>query len=404
MQTKSHYTFASVLCLATLSSWALAGPDFDEGAKDAGATASTASTVSAGENTAVTRVRGSTSSTALVGAPDLVDMYLVRTGSNPFLFKFDMDMVAGGAPVWAARLTIFKKAVVDCGTVAPLWVTVAYPVASVIKFSAGQSYPILDGNVYMTGTKQKLGAVLMPNAEYYVAVSGATNYPMGINGSCAAGNENRLFSYANGTGIYPATQADLVTRLSSWSDPAGAATGSCIMLTVGVFPLPASSCSSAVPVAGSSVTKAFDFAFAPTISGTITCPSSIINLTKEFFYEWTPSCTGTATVTTCGQTVADTGLEVFAIDSCAGTACAAATTTTIACGDDTCSTQTTVTFSAEMGKTYLVRLTRVWGAGTTGTVRFTCDAPNSTADLNGDGTVNGADLAILLGMWGTSGN
>ena len=34
--------------------------------------------------------------------------------------------------------------------------------------------------------------------------------------------------------------------------------------------------------------------------------------------------------------------------------------------------------------------------------RFVCEDPAPTADLDGDGDVDPADLAILLGAWGTA--
>ncbi|RLS62519.1 MAG: hypothetical protein DWH96_08635 [Planctomycetota bacterium] len=37
------------------------------------------------------------------------------------------------------------------------------------------------------------------------------------------------------------------------------------------------------------------------------------------------------------------------------------------------------------------------------TLRATVNASANPADLNGDGEVNGADLAILLNAWGTTG-
>ncbi len=81
----------STLLLAFIAGSAFAGPDWDEGAKDAGSTPATSQPVTGITNTLV-RVRGGISSTALVGTPDLVDMYLVKTGSNTSQFKFDMNM------------------------------------------------------------------------------------------------------------------------------------------------------------------------------------------------------------------------------------------------------------------------------------------------------------------------
>ncbi len=405
---RTNFTLNSIALVAStlVTSAALAGPEFDEGGKDAGSLASTASTVSATANTPVTRVRGATSSTAFVGAPDLVDMYLVKCGSNPYDFKVDMNMIAGAAPAWAARLTLFKKMVVNCGgPAAPVWVTIAVPVATVVKASANVSYAILNGNALLVGsTSQRLGDLMVANSEYFVAVSGATNLPMGIQGFCENGTTNQLFAQATGTGIYPASQSESGSRLSGWMSPAGSATGVCDMVTSGVYPLPASGCDIAVRVTGSPVTKAFDFAFAPAASGTVPCAPGY-TVSREFFYEWTAPCTGDAVITTCGLTTVDTGIEVFAIDSCAGDACSAAAGTAVACNDQ-CGTgnASAVNFAATSGTTYLVRLTRLSGNATTGSIKFTCEGAPASADLNGDGVVNSVDLASLLTRWGTNGN
>ena len=132
------------ILVCSLAGSAFAGPDWDEGAKDAGATPTTAQTVAVSTNTAVTKVRGGTSATALVGTPDLVDIYLVKTGSNTSQFKFDMNMGTGGAPAWNARLTIFKRTVVTCGTTTSYYVTLGFPIATVVKASASSPWPILD--------------------------------------------------------------------------------------------------------------------------------------------------------------------------------------------------------------------------------------------------------------------
>ncbi len=405
MRTKSTLTSAALIFSTLVTSAAFAGPEFDEGGKDAGATPAAAATISASTNIQVTRLRGATSSTALVGASDLVDMYLVRTGSNPFTFKMDMNMVTGGAPVWGARLTLFRKWTVDCGTFTPNWVTIATPVATVSKATASAAYPILDGGALVAGsTTQRLGDVLAANSEYYVAVSGVTDAPMIIAGSCNTGTENRAFTTATGYGIYLATASESTSRLSGWFTPTGAATGTYDVPTVAVYPSPASGCDIAVTVTGSPVTKEFDFGFAPATTGTVPCAPGW-EVSRQFFYEWTAPCTGDAVITTCGFTSVDTGIEVFAIDSCTADACSAAVGIAIACNDQ-CGTgnASSVNFAAVSGTTYLVRLTRLSGSATLGSIKFTCDGAPASSDLNGDGIVNGADLAILLGQWGTSGN
>jgi len=110
-------------------------------------------------------------------------------------------------------------------------------------------------------------------------------------------------------------------------------------------------------------------------------------------------------VSTCGLTLTDSGIEVFDINACNPDLCAAAASPSIACNDQ-CGTANAsrVTFTAESGRQYLVRLTRLTGSATTGDIKFTCTPPLGSRDINGDGIVDGADLAQLLASWGTSGN
>ncbi len=389
--------------LASISSTACGGPDWDEGAKDAGSLPATAQTVSASTSTATTRVRGTTSAGVVTG--DLVDMYLVKVGSDPSQFKFDMNMGAGGAPAWSARLTLFKKVVVNCGTIPPNYVTLGKPIATVVKASAGSPFPILDGTVVVNAGTATLGSLMIPNAEYYVAVSGLTNLPIGLSTDCSGtGTTKTLFLNTNAFGIYLPDINDALYHVTGWTNPSDAATGACSMLVSSVYPLPASSCSDYVPVNGSPTEKAFDFGFAPATTGTVSCASGY-TVNREFFYLWTPNCSGSADVTTCGYTSADSAIEVFALDPCNSDACTAAASSSIACNDE-CGTgnASKVTFAATAGHQYLIRLTRLTGSATTGTIKFTCAASLGSRDINGDGIVDAADLALLLGSWGTSGN
>ena len=404
---KVTYSMSTVL-LAYIAGSAFAGPDWDEGAKDAGSTPATSQPVTGSTNTVVTRVRGGTSATALVGTPDLVDIYLVKTGSNPLEFKFDMNMGTGGAPAWNARLTIFKKTVVDCGN---FNVTLGFPIATVVKASASSPWPILDGSVLVNnptgGPPATLGSLMAANSEYYVAVSGLNNLPIGLNSNCSPnGFTKTLFLSSTGFGIYAIPTNDAAYHLTSWIDPATAETGEYSIPVNGMYPIPASSCDVPARANGSLVLKAFDFAFAPAMPGTIALPCAPAWYpNRQFFFLWTANCAGPAEVSTCGLTLTDSGIEVFEINACNPDLCAAAASPSIACNDQ-CGTgdASRVTFTAESGRQYLVRLTRVGGLATTGDIKFTCTPALGSRDINGDGNVDGADLAQLLASWGTSGN
>ena len=406
---KNSKTLISILD-CSLAGSAFAGPDWDEGAKDAGSTTTTSQTVSGSTNTAVTRVRGGTSSTALVGTPDLVDIYLVKTGSNPNLFLCDMNMGPGGAPAWNARLTIFKKTEVSC---IKFYVTLGFPIATVVKASASSPWPILDGSVLVNnptgGPPATLGSLMAANTEYYVAVSGLNNLPIGLNSDCSStGSTKTLFLNTTGLGMYRISTNDAAYHLTSWTDPATAETGAYSIPVDGMYPISASSCDVPARANGPLVLKAFDFAFAPAMPGTIAlpcAPGSFPN--RQFFFLWTANCAGPAEVSTCGLTLINSGIEVFEINACNSDLCAAAASPSIACNDQ-CGTANAslVTFTAESGRQYLVRLTRIAALTTamTGDIKFTCTPALGSRDINGDGIVDATDLAYLIGSWGTSGN
>jgi len=400
-----QWSLSAVLVSVVCAQAALAGPDFDEG-PDAGGLPPTSKAVASSSSTEVRKVTGSTSVAALTGDGDRVDMFLVRTGSNTQQFKWM-------GPDWGARLTLFKQATYQCSQ-GNTTVTLGRPICTVARASAAQAYPVLDGSKQVlsdTGAPAGLlSDYLVANSDYYVAVSSAANSPWVNRDACNFGDEYLL--WANTATVPGQLLASLLdrnySRITRWQDPTGETAGSYSMDVFGTLTVPASTCRDVADVVGSPVQKSFDFSFAPAVpAGTPNVPCAPgYTVTRQFFYKWSPQCSGPAVVTTCGLTGADTAIEVFVVDACLGDACVAAATEPIAC-DDQCGTANSseVTFTATAGATYLVRLTRLIAAGTqTGTIKFTCTPTPPSADLNGDGLVDGADLAILLGQWGPVGN
>ena len=412
MRTHTMPVSVAVAMAFTMVLPAFAGPEWDEGAKDAGASAGSAQTVAGSSGTGVTSVRGQTS-LALLGAADMVDMFVVKTGSNPFDFAVDMNMGPGGTPGWGARLTLFKKVWHDCGgAIGPNWVVYARPVATVVKANAAQPFPILDGNALINGaTGARLGSLLSADTEYFVAVTGAGESSIGVRENCTDnGPPQNMFANATGYGIYALSVSDSNSfHLVSW-DGSGSTAGAYAMPTRGVFPVPASSCLYPVPISGAPLSIPFDFNIAPSASGIVSCAGPSWPVNRQYYFAWSPQCTGDAVVTTCGFYGGDSAIEVFEVDPCNPDYCAAVTTNSIAC-DDECGTghSSEVSFSVTAGREYVVWLTRVSALGGAaswqGTIKFQCDAPTPapSGDVNGDGIVNASDLGILLGQWGTAG-
>jgi hypothetical protein len=109
---------------------------------------------------------------------------------------------------------------------------------------------------------------------------------------------------------------------------------------------------------------------------------------------------GPVELTTCATGGFDTAIVVYR-DGCDGT--------TVACSDDDAlcpgnSLASTVEFTASCDETYLVRVAGVGASAGAGTL--TVRQPGSPcsgcpADLSGDGTIDGTDLAALLAAWGS---
>jgi len=125
-------------------------------------------------------------------------------------------------------------------------------------------------------------------------------------------------------------------------------------------------------------------------------------LNKDVWFRFVTECNGTATVSTCGLAAFDTRLVVYAN----GVACPTAASTVIACNDDAagCAALTsTVTFPCTDVGQYYLRIGSKSVVGGSGSINFTCtpSAPPCPSDIDGNGAVDGGDLAALLGSWGT---
>jgi hypothetical protein len=103
---------------------------------------------------------------------------------------------------------------------------------------------------------------------------------------------------------------------------------------------------------------------------------------KDLWYTWTATQNGTATLDTCGQTGDDTALAVYA-----GINCPAATS--LACDDDGCVSQSSVTWPITAGSVYTLQVgSSTFGNGGPGSFSIVETGSGSTGTLfcPGDGT------------------
>ena len=466
------------ILVCSLAGSVFAGPDWDEGAKDAGSTPATSQPVSAPQPRVITKIRGTTS-VALVGVSDLVDMYLIKTGNAESLNTFIVQLNSEGTP-WNARLSLFKKVSVSCDGFTSV---LARPIATVVKYSSTYPYPVFSGSTVLAGSTSgaTLSSLLQTNTEYFLAVSGANYSAYGdttnLAPCVAVGTQKELFlssTSANTFGIYPAASPAYPTtaRFNEWRIvPEASGTsfaGVYVMPAISINAVPASSCGAAYPISGNPASSNFDMQFAPIIYSVggikISCAGEKF-VTRQFYFDWNAQCSGQATISTCGSANGfDCAIQVFPLDVCSDDACSAADGCSLSCNDN-CSSSiyggSKVTFTAEAGRKYLVRLMALGDGSSSGwslgSISFSCINANSnccspnwgqtccsnssccvlvcevdpyccttewdqicanralgncpscggttpfSADINNDGLVNGLDLSILLGQWGTSG-
>jgi hypothetical protein len=126
----------------------------------------------------------------------------------------------------------------------------------------------------------------------------------------------------------------------------------------------------------------------------------------DVFFNYTATCDGNMTVSTCNSADYDTRIAVYLGCGYTGFPIAVCNLTEIiGCNDDVfgCNFGSTVTVAVTAGQCYRIRIGG-YDEDTegSGTFSVTCTA-TCPGDLNGDNKVDAADLAVLLGQWGTSG-
>ncbi len=136
--------------------------------------------------------------------------------------------------------------------------------------------------------------------------------------------------------------------------------------------------------------------------GTDTCAD---RFGADVWYRYIATCNGTVTFSTCGTAQFDTVIAVY--EGCSYLpvtfTCALVAANPLACNDDTvgCADfSSRVTVPCTAGECFFVRFGGYNTAQGIATMNVGCSC---LGDLNGDGTVDGADLGLLLGSWNTAG-
>jgi hypothetical protein len=137
-------------------------------------------------------------------------------------------------------------------------------------------------------------------------------------------------------------------------------------------PPPNDECANAIPaVLGN---NAFDSTTATTSSPAAACGA----LGSDLWYTFTPASSGTLTVATCGLSGSDTALAIYS--NC---------TTSIACNDDFCGLQSTVSACVNANQTYLLRIGGFAGAHWVGSFNVALTPPSGSYSPPGDAVAEG---------------
>ena len=136
---------------------------------------------------------------------------------------------------------------------------------------------------------------------------------------------------------------------------------------------------------------------------TTTCANRI---GSDVWFTHTTSCDGDVIFSTCGASTFDTVIAVYPGCSYFGSpffSCVVTNSSPINCNDDTngcANLSSRVSVPCLAGECFFVRLGGYQGAQGVATLTVTCSC---TGDLNADGIVDGTDLGLLLGNWGSPG-
>lgn len=422
------------VALVTPSLAADVGPTWQED-PDAGSVPSTSQGVRVTGVGTVNRVNGSTSATSpftegLAGM-DPVDLYEVEI-TNPAGFT----LVTG--PEFDTRLFLFRKEGTSCSPI-------AVPVAANHRRTPG-----------LNGSELKAIPGLAAGT-YYVAITGAPATPRGW---VAAGSGGfslvDLFAFpADGLG----TQFPLVAgaSLAEWTTPLGTATGSYSMTVNGITPKAAAICSDAGRALDG--VSAFDLTGGSTSPETLPvgCEPGVAGMTRTIWVRYAATCDGQLTIgvqptsptnhplaiaawlgccdqripvgcdvapTNAGQAMTvfpvragDSVLLAIGVKMTSSTLPAAVMgelfiecSATVACGDEragSCFSPHDTPFCnagdccAAVCAIDPYCCAVMWDNTCVSGAMSVCIETTPNPDINGDGAVDGKDLALLLSSWGT---
>lgn len=356
-----------------VSAAAFAGPDWNEGGSDAGSTVGTQRHVSsAGGGTATASARGSTS--VGLGTGDLVDIIELDI-DNPAGFKFSPSF----STAWDARLFLFRG---SGSTSDPI----GEPLLCVDNAASGSPMPMFDNTAGQMNTLfTEMGEVFTPG-RYLIAITGTGIEPF----YTSTGGTTEVVFYVPAVGVGKRRSS---SPIWFWPTATTSTVGAWRFNTLGVQFIPADDCEDAEYVFGVGTREIDNTTASDTVGWVDECAIT----GRDVWYRLFLDCGGTVRITTCGTVTFDSVISVYT-GSCEAPVY-------ITCSDDfagCAGNSSYLEFTGDpcVSGEYLVRVgSWQYTLGGTGTISFECITPPPSADLNGDGVVNGVDLGILLTQW-----
>ncbi len=122
------------------------------------------------------------------------------------------------------------------------------------------------------------------------------------------------------------------------------------------------------------------------------------NVEADVWYLYEAACTGQLDISICGADF-DSRMDIYD----ASGDCPSSGDSPVVCGDDVCGDDPEVSTLAIAGQQFLIRIGSEDGATGAGSLAITCTPFGDPCpeDFTGDGRVDGADLGLMLGAWGT---
>jgi len=380
----------------------LAGPIWGEGpeengaggSKDAGSTPGTsqpvASPLAPSTGSPLTSIRGGVSPSGLL-SPDRVDLYEITITSSS-----NWSISASSATTFDPAIFLFRKTINANG------LPEATPVVMCDDANSSTNLPAIVGSC--GATVPVPNAVCLTAGVYYLAVAPSGAVPF----RCANDPiQQTLFTYTPGQDgvVFPAT-AQQSDRLCDWAVPTTATGGNYTIAVTGNVIVTRATTPETTLTLG---TGTFSYGNPGTAAdtedrriGLMECGFSPLWMANPTWFRLA-ECLGTTNIKVFSSNTSANPLAIVVYQGVPGSL------TPIACSTlgTSCSTNgAEVTFTNLNPEPIFVAygpMTLSIGSGTVtsaGTLIISCTPAQPDADINGDGVIDGNDLALLLSQWG----